>query len=487
MRFGWAVAGCLGLSLLLRAPYLGTPLGIDEGGLAYIAQNWSQDGNSLYGPYWLDRPPLLLLLFRLAGLGGDLGVRLLGVLAAGALVVAVALVARMIAGERAGRIAALVAALLTGSVAIHAVYSPAELLAVVPSTFSVLCLLYVLRRGHARWLIGAGALAVGAALIKQSFVDAGAAGAVFLAVSALRNQEAGFRWSWPVAYAAGVALPLLGLEAWEAMADLGDGHMSYALLGFRLDALQALAASNLGLASRITDLLLPALASGLALALIAAALAFRRLRRRPIIALTLGAWLAVAGAAVLAGGTYWTHYLIQLVPGCSVTAAVLLAHLQPRVRVLALSVATGTACAVALGGLVYLTQRTPHDQERDVAAFVRANARAGDTQYVMYARANVLYYTGLPSPYPYGWSVMIRAQPGARERLYRLLASPQRPTWLVEWQDDEKWGLDHAEAVDRILEARYRRVATVCGRPIYLRTGRAAPPPPPRFDCGRPT
>jgi hypothetical protein len=66
VRFGWIVAGCIGLSFLLRAPYLGTPLGVDEGGLAYVAQNWSQHGDFLYGPYWLDRPSLLVLLFRLA-------------------------------------------------------------------------------------------------------------------------------------------------------------------------------------------------------------------------------------------------------------------------------------------------------------------------------------------------------------------------------------------------------------------------------------
>ena len=482
MRWGWAVAGGVGLTLLLRAPYLGSPLGVDEGGLAYIAQHWSQAGSSLYGNYWIDRPPLLLVLFKLAVLGGDLGVRFLGILAAGALVVAVALVTRTIAGERAGRVAALVAAVLSGSVAIHAVYTPGELLAVVPSTFSVLCLLRVLRRGRARWLIGAGVLAVSAALIKQSFLDAGVAGAVFLMVCALRRDESGFRGSWPAAYLAGVAFPLLGLAAWEATARLQGGQLPYALLGFRLEALRALA-SNQGFASRLTHLVLPALGSGLALAVVAAALGLWRLRHQPIVALTLAAWLVAGCVGILAGGSYFSHYLIQLVPGCSVTAAVLVADLQPRIRMRTLSAATFTACMVAIGGLVYLTQRSPYAQERQAAAFVRAHARTGDTQYVMYARANVLDYTGLPSPYPYAWSLMIRARPGAREQLYRLLASPQRPTWLVQWQDDDTWRLDHANIVDRILKARYRRVATVCGHPIYLRTGRPAPSPP-RLDCG---
>jgi 4-amino-4-deoxy-L-arabinose transferase-like glycosyltransferase len=378
VRFGWIVAGCIGLSFLLRAPYLGTPLGVDEGGLAYVAQNWSQHGDFLYGPYWLDRPPLLVLLFRLAAVGGDLGVRLLGALAAGGLVLAVACLTRTLAGERAGRIGALLAAVLTGSVAIYAVYTPAELLAAVPATGSVLCLLCGLRDGDARWLIGAGMLAVGAALVKQSFLDAGVAGAVFLAIAALRRDETGFRLSWPAAYLAGAALPLIGLELWELVADVGDGRVSYALLGFRLDAVRTLAGSDIGLASRFTHLLLPTLGSGLALALVAAAVGVRRLRRQPVVAVTLGAWLASAAAGVLAGGSYWSHYLIQLVPGCSVAAAVLLAQLQPRVRTFALSAAAVSACAVALGGVAYLMQQTPHAHvARAVAGRRQVAARPG--------------------------------------------------------------------------------------------------------------
>lgn len=272
---------------------------------------------------------------------------------------------RTLAGEQAGRIGALLAAVLTGSVALYAVYTPAELLAAVPVTVSVLCLLCGLRDGDARWLIGAGMLAVGAALVKQSFLDAGVAGTVFLAIAAFRRNETGFRLSWPAAYLAGAALPLIGLELWELVADVGDGRVSYALLDFRLDAVRTLAGSDIGLASRFTHLLLPTLGSGLALALVTAAVGVRRLRRQPVVAV----W-------VLAGGSYWSHYLIQLVPWCSVAAAVLLAQLQPRVRTFALSAAAVSACAIALGGVAYLMQQTPHDQERDVAAFVRANARA---------------------------------------------------------------------------------------------------------------
>ena len=84
-RAWWALVGCLALALVLRAPYLSSGLGLDEGGVAFIAKNWPSGDGSLYGSYWLDRPPLLVALYRVAVLGGDTGVRVLGALAALAL------------------------------------------------------------------------------------------------------------------------------------------------------------------------------------------------------------------------------------------------------------------------------------------------------------------------------------------------------------------------------------------------------------------
>ena len=88
--------------------------------------------------------------------------RVLGALAALALVTAIALLAREVAGRRAGVIAGLLAALLTGSFALGAVYTPGELLAAVPSTLSVLCLVLAHRRRGARWVFAAGLLAAAA-------------------------------------------------------------------------------------------------------------------------------------------------------------------------------------------------------------------------------------------------------------------------------------------------------------------------------------
>ena len=257
-------------------------------------------------------------------LGGDLGVRVLGALAAVALVVIVAALGRAVAGERAGRIAGLLAALLTGSIAIDAVLTPGELLAAVPSALSVLCLVLAHRRRDARLVFAAGVLAAAAVLTKQSFLDAGVAGLAFVAVTGALDRE--LRVRWPLAYAAGAGIPLLALLVWQVAARLPDGGFVYALVGFRLDALHALAGSSIPLHERVTALAEP----GARLRI-----GRRRFRRRwrglrllrgdRVLLVTLSAWLAAAVVGVLGGGSYWPHYLIELVPVSCVGAAVLLA------------------------------------------------------------------------------------------------------------------------------------------------------------------
>ena len=59
--------------------------------------------------------------------------------------------------RRRRRIAGLLAALLAGSVSIGAVYTPGELLAAVPSTLSVLCLVLAHRSRQTRFVVAAGA------------------------------------------------------------------------------------------------------------------------------------------------------------------------------------------------------------------------------------------------------------------------------------------------------------------------------------------
>lgn len=470
-RTSVVLAAALLATVGLRLLYLGFPLGVDEGGVAFIAKAWGTGHGSLYGAYWLDRPPLLVALYKLAVLGGPAGVRVLGMAAALALVAITTAVAREVSGERAARIAAVLAAGLASSIALAGPFTPAELLASVPACASVGCLVAAHRRDEERWLAGAGLLAVCAALVKQSFLDAGFAGAVFLIASSVRDRRVRARWA--AAYAAGALVPLAGVAVWLAVARLPPGDLASALFGFRVHALHTLAASSIPLQVRVRRLLAPGELSGLFVLLVVALGGLGGLRRDRVLVLTLGAWLAAGVVGVLGGGSYWPHYLLQLVAPASVLGAAALARLRFGAVVTAALAAVAMVVTVAGAGPsrahVEATGVLP------VARYVREHARPGDTQYVMYARANVGYYTGLPSPYPYAWSLLVRGRPDAIPRLRRLLDSPRRPTWIVGWERPTRWGLDGTGRTTRALRAHYRVVAHVHGHPIYHRT-----PLPPR-------
>ena len=408
-----------------------------------------------------------MALYKLAVVGGPTGIRVLGIVAALALVAVTTVVTRAVAGERAARIAAVLSAGLASSIALASVYTPSELLAAVPAAGSIGCLVAAHRRGQARWLVGAGLLAVAAALIKQSFLDAGFAGAVFLIASSVRDRRPRLRWA--AAYAAGALIPVAGVGVWLAVAHVSPGSLVYALFGFRVHALDVLATSNVPLHVRLKSLWLPGAGSGLFVAARhraprardaarrprarrhARGLARRRRRRRarrrqllaalPDRARRTGEPAHRRGAVARSAPAAWSP------------------PRSPRVAVVGTVGGVGQARA--------LQQR--HGVVA-VASYVRDHARPGDTQYVMYARANVGYYTGLPSPYPYAWSLLVRAHPGATARLRQLLESPRRPTWIVGWQRPSRWGLDPGGATARALHAHYRVVAHVHGHPIYHRT-----------------
>ena len=466
---GAALLLCLGL----RLPYMHFPLGTDEGGVAFIAQAWGTGGHgSLYGAYWLDRPPLLVALYKLAVPGGEVGIRALAALAALALVTGTTLLARAVSGHHAARIAALLSAGLASSIALGAVFANAELLAAAPACASVACLVAAHRRGQARWVVGAGLLAVSAALIKQSFLDAGFAGAIFLVATSVRDRRPRLRWAG--AYAAGALIPLVPVAIWLFAAHLSPGSLVYAVIGFRVDALHALSASNLPLHVRMRSLILPGERSGLFAVLVVALGGIWALRRDRVLAAMLAAWLAAGCIGVLGGGSYWPHYLIQLIAPASLLAAAALAGLRRPARAAALVALVAVALIGTAGSAPVVHAARARSRVVDVAGYVRAHARPGDTQYVMYAKASAAYYTGLQSPYPYAWSLLVRAHPGAMPRLLHLLQSPRRPTWVIAWQPPNRWQLDPRHEIARALRTHYRVVAHRHGHPIFHSTSSPA-------------
>jgi 4-amino-4-deoxy-L-arabinose transferase-like glycosyltransferase len=478
----YVLAGAV-VALLLRAPWSDAALGRDEGGVSVVARAWHGSGPFAYGSYFLDRPPLLPALYKLAG-ETQPGIRVLGAVAAVLLVLTTTLLAVRVAGRAAAPWAAGIAAVLASSYELRSVFTPAELLAAVPSSASVLVLLVALERerGRLRLFAASGALAAAALLVKQSFGDALVAGAVAIVAG-----KAFFGWAWrdavrrAGAYAAGVVAVLLSLGVWVWISAATAHDVWYSMFGFRLDSASVLVKG--GLESRLSSLGSPLLASGLALALVCAVAGLVWLRERPHVKVVFGAWMATAAAGILLGGSYWRHYLIALAAPAGAGAAALF----QRYRI----VGAVAGVAIAFVTVTHAVDVAIHDKADNyqragvtLGHYIRDRSEPGATLYVMYSKPNALYYSGLRVPYPYNWSLMIRAVPGARDMLRRVLASPERPTWILRTHGPDAFHLDANGETRRLLAQHYRRAATVCGVPLLLSRGaHVRPAPTGPFAC----
>jgi hypothetical protein len=470
----WALVG-VAIALSLRLPFLDAAVGRDEGGDLMIAEAWHHHAAPfLYGPYFLDRPPLLVELYHLADTVK--GVRILGAIASSAAVVIATALAVRVGGRRAAPFAAVIAAVSMSSFAAMAVYTPAELLAIVPSALSVLLVVIALQRERERfWLLAGAGLAAGAALlIKQSFADALVAGIAGLVVA-----RAG--WRSLAGYAAGLAAGGAALLLWAIAVHATLHQLWYATVGFRIDAAHALTHGHAE--NRLDRLAHPALASGLAVGLVLAVAGIATLRASRGVRPALAVWLTAGLAGVVLGGSYWPHYVIQLMPVAAVGAAALLAR-RPAIGILGLGALALPAAIVTLN--VALKDQGDNYQHDALTTgrYVQLRAEPGQTAYVQYARVNSLYYTGLESPFPYHWSLMLQAIPHMGQKVRAMLASDRRPTWIIAWDSANSFGLGGNGATARLLKDHYRHVTNVCGQPILLARGaRAKPPPPMTGSC----
>ncbi len=136
-----------------------------------VGNHW-HDGTSLYGNYWVDRPPLLLWLNDLAG--GVTRLRILGLTASVLTVLGAAWAAQLARGADAARWAAGAAALFGVAQWLGIARVNGEMLAAPFVAWSIALTLYAVTRTPWRVpaAIGAGMLAVGALSIKQSVIEA---------------------------------------------------------------------------------------------------------------------------------------------------------------------------------------------------------------------------------------------------------------------------------------------------------------------------
>src|SRR3954469_16645672 len=133
----------------LRLPLLSRPPSPDEAGFLLVGGQWHSGGSSLYGNFWVDRPPLLITVFRVAAdAGGLVPLRLIGCLATALVIFGVAHLARLLAGRSAAGWAPVAAATLLVSPLAGAQAVNGELLAAPLVVWGIVAAVHALAGGR---------------------------------------------------------------------------------------------------------------------------------------------------------------------------------------------------------------------------------------------------------------------------------------------------------------------------------------------------
>ncbi len=478
------LAWCVVAAVVVRLPFLAAPVGPDEGGLLLVGGSWGDGGDSLYGPYWVDRPPLIIAIHELAErTGGAVSLRLIGCLAAAATVWAAWTAGRAIAGRAGARWAAVIAMAVVSAPTIGSPQVSGELLA-VPFVLGAIAL--TLRAvsdragAPARLAAAAGALAACGPLLKQNLFDGLLAIACIVLVAALLRQAPRRRLVTVtlVALVSAVATTALVL-GWSAWRGTGVLELWQGVVLFRADATSVISAEATD-ATRSRFLLLVlifAVGGPLALTL----LALRTARRTPspgaVSAVVLLAWATVS---IVAGGSYWAHYLVQLAPGLSLAVASGLAS-DRRGRRTARVVTACTATAAMVCAVLGLgADRVPSTDREVAGAYLATMTRSGDTAIVAWGHPSILHEAGVQSPYEQLWSLPVRVHDPDLTDFVRVLEGPRAPDWVISRGSSvDSWGIDASRA-NEVVEARYATVADVCGYRILAQRGTEHRPPSPR-------
>jgi len=475
------------VATLLRVPFWWTPFESDEGGFLMVARQWHGPGVGVYTDQWVDRPPVLLVVFKLGvWLGGErVVVRVLALVCGLVTIVAAYSAGRVINGSTGAVVAAWVATFATSSFAFHGFALTGEAIAgafVMSSCALLLTAVYgdadVKRRV---WItVAAGALAVLAFLSKQNFLDAAVFAFALLVVRARRT------WQLMIAFAAGAAVPLLATLAW-ALSSEGPGlnKLYVALFRFRQRSLTVIEDASLDAPlERLRWLLLLFVASGLAFLAWQTIAAAVRSDGRKSLRFALVAMLVYVGFSIAAGASWWTHYLLQLAAVLAMGTALASRRPRPAWRMFgpATYVAVAAIYASAHGMVAMAQGHIPAQQDHKVAEYLRAASEPGDSVVLAYGSPAVIEESGLSTPYRYAWSLPIRTRDPHLTVLVETLDGPDAPTWLVEIGDFDWWDLDNT-AFETARAEHYTKVAEVCGHAVYLRADEQRDLPAPPDSC----
>lgn len=467
----WLLAAAAA-AVAVRLPFLGAPLSSDEAGFLLVGGQWWSGTGSLYGAYWVDRPPLLIAVFAVADLlGGTVALRLLGCLAAATSVVLAARLGGAIGGRASASGSAVAAAAFVSMPLFDSLQVSGELLACPFVLGGLLALVRAASSGAtARPLLGvAGACGAAAVAVKQSMAHVFVAAVVLGALAVLAPRTRRAVPGAVVWLSAGTLAVVTVVVAGAAALGTAPGSLWYAVVEFRLAAAEVLDHPGNPADRRLLRYPGALLVSGAALLIVSLVTwSVRRLTTDPLAAVGL-ALLGWDAFVVVAGGSYWMHYLMGLVPMLVMASGLLLRDGGARARRARVAVGCAAVTSVVTLGALWLFPLDPLPHQV-AGRWLREHRDPGDTAVVAYGKPNVLHEAEVTSPYPELWSLPVRVRDPHLSRFAGTLRGPDAPEWLLVGGELETWGIDPRSA-ERVVSRRYRLVAEVCGYEVYLRAG----------------
>ena len=485
------LVGVCGAVVLARLSYARLPLRSDEGGYLFTARHWMPGaGEFLYGEHHVDRPPVLLGIYRLAALWEtDAAVRFLTIPVVVVAVLALARAGYVLAGHVGARAVGLVAAALFCSPALGGEQADAGLFA---ASFVAISITLSLTAWSARSQSGAGLAGVAAgvlcgaaALTKQNYLEAAVfAGALVVTDMVQQRRLTRRHLVLGLTVPAGVLATYGVVAVWALSVGVDTRAMWSELVTFRGEALAVIGEANVQApAERAGILLLMAVLSGL-LPIASTWVGWMRrgLSKAAPEHWALSAVLAFGVVSLAAGGSYWRQYLLELAAPIALVAGVVIAGGGRRARHMRrLTQATAVSAVIGLVGLNVGYALVPHfSYPEHIGHWLADSADARDTVYVGYGHPHILESADLSTPYPYLWSLPMRTLDPHQDRLRSTLRGPDATTWVVQINPINSWDIDVDGRTRALLEDQYRPVAELCGFSVFLRRDlqrRLAPPP----------
>jgi hypothetical protein len=487
----WSAAAAAGL---LRYPGAFWPLRADEAGYLLVARNWETQPDSMYGAYWVDRPPVLIATYRAADeIGGDHFLRVVAALGVVLLVLAAAGCAKVVTrDDKVAAWTAVVTAATVSSAMIDVVSAKSEIVSIPLIVGSMWLALLALDRERDAGRIGARAVALAAGFgllamlalgMKQNMASGLLFGGVLLVASRIAGRiTTGDFVRLTAGALAGAAVPVIAIIGWARATGVHLDTVWYAVYGFRSDAIEVITGQDSS-APRERAMLLALILIGTGLVGVSGWFVLRIQavwKVDPVVTAAAVSLLVFDGASLLLGGSFWRPYLFALIPGTAVFALLLLAAPGRTSWVMRrIAVFAAASCLIASVGWVIKTASGFDGPDQvETGAAIGEVAQPGDTIVSFGGRPDLVLESGLNSPYPYLWSLPMRTLDSEYDDLITLLEGPDAPTWLVEQAPFDVWHAEAGARLQRVVTLRYdpHGVGVDCEKRIFLRQGVDRPP-----------